>query len=203
MPKSSKSKQEKETLEDVVVEEEVLEESNEDVVEETSVERDEDLNVEDVEPRDDDKVSELEAEIKTLKEAELRAFAELENFKRRKEQEKSDFIKFSNEKVIMDILPVFDAFDMALMQSEQSDEKAPDALMEGLQLIKKQMASFLDKLNVTRIEAIDQEFDPNLHQAIKKEAKEGVDSNIVIYEMQAGYRLNDRVIRPSMVVVSE
>jgi len=140
-------------------------------------------------------------EMKPLKEAELRAFAELENFKRRKEQEKSEFIKFSNEKMITDILPVLDAFDMALLQSDGGDNSK--ALLDGLQLIKKQLDSFLEKHNVSRIEALNEEFDPNLHQAIKKEAKEGVEPNKIILEMQAGYRLNDRVIRPTMSVVSE
>lgn len=142
-------------------------------------------------------------EMKPLKEAEIRAMAELENFKRRKEQEKAEFVKFSNEKMIMDILPVLDAFDMALLQADSSNEDSGKALLDGMQLIKKQLDSFLERHNVSRIEALNQDFDPNLHQALKKETKDGAEPNKVILEMQAGYRLNDRVIRPTMAVVSE
>ena len=76
------------------------------------------------------------------------------------------------------------------------------AVVEGFAMIKKQLEQFLEKCGVVRIAAIDQPFDPNIHQGISQESHPDKDENTVVKEMQPGYRLNDRVIRPSMVVVS-
>ncbi len=136
------------------------------------------------------------------KDQSLRSLAELENVKRRKEQEKTDAIKFANEKLIMDLLPILDSFDLAMGQStiQQSDEVK--AVVTGFEMIKKQIEQFLEKCGVIRIQALDQPFDPNLHQGISQESHPDRDVNTVVKEMQPGYQLNDRVIRPSMVVVS-
>jgi molecular chaperone GrpE len=136
------------------------------------------------------------------KEQSLRSLAELENVKRRKEQEKVDAIKFANERLIMDLLPILDAFDLAMSQSNVTSSDEVKAVITGFEMIKKQMSQFLEKVGVTRIEAIDQPFDPNLHQGISQESHPDKDENTVVKEMQPGYTLNDRVIRPSMVVVS-
>ena len=152
------------------------------------------------------KLADLESELATEKESALRAYAELENFKRRKEQEKSDYLKFATEQLILDLLSVMDGFDMAQSQISSQPEEAEGSvksLKEGMDLIYKQFQVFLSKHQVVRIESMDQLFDPNRHQAVSQESKEGVDANIVIREMQAGYMLNDRVIRPAMVVVSQ
>ena len=132
----------------------------------------------------------------------LRHLAELENVRRRKEIEKQDAIKFANSNLISDILPVLDSFDLASIQVNQSGDESNESIKEGLQMIKKQIEQFLTKLGVEKIESLNQPFDPNLHQGISKEVDTDKDENTVIREMQPGYKLNDRVIRPSMVVVS-
>ena len=131
----------------------------------------------------------------------MRSLAELENVRRRKEQEKNDAIKFANEQLIIDLLPILDSFDLAINQMDSKDSNL-ESLVTGVQLIKKQLDQFLNKFGVVRIAAIDQQFDPNLHQGISQESHPDKDENTVIKEMQPGYQLNDRVIRPSMVVVS-
>ena len=137
-----------------------------------------------------------------LKEQSLRSLAELENVKRRKEQEKLDAIKYANEKLIMELLPVLDSFDLAMSQSNVTESDEVKAVITGFEMIKKQIEQFLDKCGVERIVALDQPFDPNLHQGISQESHPDKDENTVVKEMQPGYKLNDRVIRPSMVVVS-
>ena len=137
-----------------------------------------------------------------LKEQSLRSLAELENVKRRKEQEKLDAIKFANEKLIMELLPVLDSFDLAMSQSNVTELDEVKAVITGFEMIKKQIVQFLDKCGVERIIALDQPFDPNFHQGISQESHPEKEENTVVKEMQPGYKLNDRVIRPSMVVVS-
>ena len=144
---------------------------------------------------------ELQTFAEEAKDQSLRSLAELENVRRRKEQEKNDAIKFANEQLIIDLLPILDSFDLAINQMDSKDSNL-ESLVAGVQLIKKQLDQFLNKFGVVRIAAIDQPFDPNLHQGISQESHPDKDENTVIKEMQPGYQLNDRVIRPSMVVVS-
>ncbi|MGA0242217.1 MAG: nucleotide exchange factor GrpE [Candidatus Marinamargulisbacteria bacterium] len=132
----------------------------------------------------------------------LRSLAELENVKRRKEQEKVDAIKFANERLITDLLPILDAFDLAMGQANRTDASEVQAVVTGFEMIQTQLTQFLDKLGVVRIDALDQPFDPTLHQGISQESHPDKDENTVVKEMQPGYTLNERVIRPSMVVVS-
>jgi len=144
----------------------------------------------------------LKKDAELMKDQSLRSLAELENVKRRKEQEKVDAIKFANERLMLDLLPILDAFDLAMGQGDVTNNPDVSAVVDGFSMIKKQLEQFLEKSGVVRIEAIDQPFDPNLHQGISQESHPDKDENTVVKEMQPGYRLNDRVIRPSMVVVS-
>jgi molecular chaperone GrpE len=145
---------------------------------------------------------ELKKELEDSRDSSLRAMAEVENVKRRKEQEKMDAIKFANERLVLDLLPVLDGFDLAMSQTVTIEPSEFKAVFEGFSMIKKQMEQFLEKCNVEPIEAIDQPFDPNIHQGISQESHPDKDENTVVKEMQKGYRLKDRVIRPAMVVVS-
>lgn len=144
----------------------------------------------------------LEKDASDAKDQSLRSLAELENVKRRKEQEKVDAIKFGNERLINDLLPILDAFDLAMGQSAVSESEEVKAVITGFEMIQKQIAQFLEKIGVVKIESLDQPFDPNLHQGISQESHPDKDENTVVKEMQPGYKLNDRVIRPAMVVVS-
>ena len=144
----------------------------------------------------------LEKDAADAKDQSLRSLAELENVKRRKEQEKVDAIKFGNERLINDLLPILDAFDLAMGQSAVSESEEVKAVITGFEMIQKQISQFLEKIGVEKIESLDQPFDPNLHQGISQESHPDKDENTVVKEMQPSYKLNDRVIRPAMVVVS-
>ena len=176
----------------------------------------EEINVEPEAAPNDDAINELQAqvlelnkendalkkEVEDLKEQSLRSLAELENVKRRKEQEKQDAIKFANERLVMDLLPVLDGFELAMNQGDFGESTDVSAVVAGFSMIQKQIEQFLGKCGVVRIDAMDQPFDPNLHQGIAQESHPDKIENTIVKEMQPGYRLNDRVIRPSMVVVS-
>ena len=140
--------------------------------------------------------------IKEAQEKYLRLYAEMENYKKRKELEKADAIKFGNEKLVLALLPVLDSFDRAVQHAFEGSEKPEDAL-EGFVLIQKQFHTILEKIGVTPIEADNTPFDPNKHQAVMSEEKDGVESNTVIKVLQTGYLFHGKILRPSMVVVSK
>ncbi|MBA95371.1 MAG: nucleotide exchange factor GrpE [Rickettsiales bacterium] len=135
------------------------------------------------------------------KEEALRYMAELENFKRRKNQEVDNFKKFAAENVVKEFLPVCDNFSLATSHANSSDQSSEEVI-KGFILIQQQLDSVLAKLDVVPIETKDKPFDPNFHQAISQQAQEGVEPNMIVQEVQKGYLLNGKVIRPSMVIVS-
>lgn len=148
-----------------------------------------------------DQIATLEAAVAAEKDRYLRAHAEFENTKRRREQEMADFHKYATEKLIKAILPVLDSFELAIHHAE-SMNRGEDEIVSGFILIRKQIDTFLDKLEVKKITSVDQPFDPHLHQAVSQETAEGKAPQTVIREMQCGYQLHDRLIRPAMVVVA-
>jgi molecular chaperone GrpE len=164
--------------------------------------------------KDDQKLEKLEVEIEELKEEAkkaqeelvqekekfLRAYAEQENFKKRKEQEFETFCKYAGEKFVTEMLPVLDSFDRACEHA--GEDKKNKELVAGFTLIQKQFHTVLEKLGVKPIDAVGKPFDPNFHQAVMQEESENKESNTVLKEMQKGYTLHDRILRPSMVVVA-
>ena len=153
-------------------------------------------------PHEDKEVKE-EVTIETKEDEDLQAKfvrlqADFQNFRRRSEAEKSDIYAYANEKIILQVLDVIDNFDRA-METAPADDK----FAEGMQLILKQLTDVLERNNVTEIEALNKNFDPAFHNAVMTEAVDGVESGIVTKVLQKGYVLNSKVIRPSMVVVSQ
>jgi molecular chaperone GrpE len=146
------------------------------------------------------KVKKLEEEKKDLEEQFLRKRADFENFRKRMEKDKSDFIKYSLEKFVKELLPVLDSFNSALTSDNSSEEQK--SVFSGFELINKQLKDIFSKNGISEIDALGESFDPSLHQAIAQEKTEG-ESGIVIKEYQKGFKLHDRILRPSMVVVSE
>jgi len=143
-------------------------------------------------------------EIKELNDKFLRAHAEMENYKKRMQQEKENFFKYSDEKTIKELLPVLDSFDLAIEHSEK--EKAhekKEEIIKGFTLIRKQLDTMLEKMGVTPIEAVGQKFDPNFHQAVLQEENKKAKVDTILKQVQKGYKLHDRVIRASMVVVAK
>lgn len=138
----------------------------------------------------------MKKEIEDLKNKYLRALADLDNYKKRANIEKEEIAKFSNGSLIKELLPVLDGFEKAI-EHAKSDE-----LIKGIALIKKRIEDALAKFGVQEVEALGKKYDPNFHEAIliKESDKE---PGIVIEQMQKGYLMFGRLIRPAMVIVSK
>ena len=129
-----------------------------------------------------------------------RAEADFANFKRRAEQERAELIKFANASLISKILPVLDDFERAIGAIPQDQQSL--GWVEGIKLINRKLMNVLEQEGVVPIEALGKEFDPYVHEAVMREEGEG-DVDVVVEELQKGYKLNDRVIRPTMVKVGK
>ena len=128
-----------------------------------------------------------------------RSAADFANFKRRTDEERAMVGQFSNALLIGKLLGVLDDFDRAL---DNVPPDAHDAWIEGVKLTERKLRNVLESEGVTQIEALGQPFDPNLHEAVAHEDSTAHADNEVIGEVQRGYRLHDRVIRPSLVRVA-
>lgn len=131
----------------------------------------------------------------------LRANAELENTRRRARQDVENAHKFSLERFALELLPVKDSLEMGLAAAD--DSEAVKQLREGTELTLKMLTSAMEKFGITEVDPVSQPFNPELHQAVAMQESAEHPANTVISVMQKGYRLNDRLIRPAMVVVSK
>lgn len=131
----------------------------------------------------------------------MRAVAELENYRKRATRERQDLLKFGNENLLRDFLPVIDNLERAVEHAKEN-EADTSGLLEGVDMTLVQFRQVLDRFGVTSIDAMKQPFDPARHEAIGQTADESVPPNTVIQVMQKGYTLNDRLLRPAMVMVS-
>ncbi len=141
---------------------------------------------------DKEKIAELEDKVK-------RQLAEFENFRNRTEKEKQAMFETGAKSVIEKILPVIDNFERGFATVEEADVE--DAFVKGMNQVYKQMMDELDKIGVTPIEAVGQEFDPNFHNAVMQVESEEFESGIVAQEFMKGYMYRDSVVRHSMVAV--
>ena len=128
-----------------------------------------------------------------------RAAADLANYRRRSEQERNELVKSANADLIRRILPVLDDFGRGLQTIPASESSEP--WVEGMRLIERKLLAILDQEGVTPYDALGQDFDPALHEAVTHEPSEPDQDGKVIGELQKGYRLRDRVLRPAMVRV--
>lgn len=131
----------------------------------------------------------------------MRSLAEIENLKKRFQKDKSDLIKFSNESLIKQLLSVIDNLEKAISACE--DEASFDAVKEGVELTLKGLLDSLEKAGLEQVEAVGTPFDPNFHAAISEQEDNAADPGTVLQELQKGYILNERLIRPAMVIVSK
>ena len=130
----------------------------------------------------------------------LRLLAEFQNFKKRSAKEKSDIHAYANEKIIGDLLPILDNFERALASNAMDD---PEAYAKGMSMIFEQMKTALEKAGLQEIEALGKEFNPNMHNAVVSEESDEHESGHVSKELQKGYTLNGKVVRPTMVAVAK
>ena len=132
----------------------------------------------------------------------LRVSADFENFKKRSFREADDFRKYANELLLLELLTVVDNLERAV-QSTGNGHKTVGCVLEGVEMTLKALLKIFEKFSVKGIEAVGKPFDPNFHQAMMQEVSDTIPENIVISEFQKGYMLHDRLLRPSMVVVSK
>jgi len=129
----------------------------------------------------------------------VRALADLENYKKRAMKEKSDLIKYGNENLLRDFLPILDSLDRALDTASNSNNF--DSFREGLTLVRNQFLYCLEKYGVEPIAACGQDFDPNVHEAMMEVASDSHEESKVVDEYERGYLLQGRLLRPSKVSV--
>jgi molecular chaperone GrpE len=143
---------------------------------------------------------ELRRDRDALQDRLLRTAAEFDNYRKRMDRERRDFTEFIKADTLAEFLPILDNFERAL-QAPAGDDA--DAFRKGIELIHKQVLDLLLKRGVTAIEALGADFDPNFHQAVIHETSDEHREGEVIQELQRGYMLGDRLLRPSMVKVAK
>jgi len=149
--------------------------------------------------------AELESAQKGAQEAHdrfLRVSADFENYKKRSAREMEDFRKFANESLVKTLLPVVDNLERAL-DSVIDNKPADDPIAAGVQMTLTEILKIFEKFHVKSIESLEKPFDPCFHQAVMQEEADNHPDNTVLKELQKGYLMHDKLIRPSMVVVSK
>ena len=130
----------------------------------------------------------------------LRLAAEMENLKKRLEREKAELLQFANESLIKELLPVVDNLELALEHGRQAE--TPASFLEGIELVHQGFLKALARFGVTPLAAVGQPFDPAYHNAVMQEATPEVPDCSVLKELQKGYLMHQRLLRPAMVVVA-
>jgi len=146
-------------------------------------------------------IASLEAALEAEKDRFIRLSAEFDNYRKRKQREIDEFKKFANEMVFKQFLPVVDNLERAMASAENNQDI--NTLLKGVKLTHKEILKVFQDFNVKPVQAEKQPFDPNFHQAVTQKETNEVPENTVTDVLQTGYLLNDRLIRPAMVVVSK
>ena len=150
----------------------------------------------------EEKLESMGQEVKENYDRFLRVSAEFENYKKRAVREMNDFRKFANESFVKAMLPVVDNLDRAI-ESSNNDKHADTSVLEGVKMTLKEILKVFEQYNVKPFESLGKTFDPSLHQAVMQEETEAHPENSVVKELQKGYMMHDRLLRPAMVVVSK
>jgi len=149
----------------------------------------------------DDSVAGLQADLDRFRDLAMRSQADFENYKRRCAREKDEAIKYANTSLLEKLVSIVDHFELGLEAARgEGGKKSP--IYSGMSLVLKQLQDFLAENGLQPIDAIGQKFDHNLHEAIAHEPSDEVSEGVVIRQTRRGYRLKDRLLRPSAVVVS-
>ncbi len=148
----------------------------------------------------DDPTANLQADLDRFRDLALRSQADFDNYKKRATREKEDAIKYANSSLLERLIAIVDNFELGLSAAKSEGEKSP--VYAGMSMVFKQLTEFLNDNGLLSIDAEGQRFDPNLHEAIAREASVSVPEGVVLRQMRRGYRLKDRLLRPSSVVVS-
>jgi len=147
------------------------------------------------------KVEEIEIKAQENYELYMRTYAEMENIKKRGKKEREDLAKFANESLIKEILPAIDNLEKAIFHANNDTNES--GLVKGLEMTLDGLMKTLEKSGLKEVEAVGKSFDPNFHEAISQQIDDKVAQGHIIMELQKGYLLNERLVRPSMVVISK
>lgn len=148
-----------------------------------------------------DELERLRREASEATDRYLRALAEFENTKKRLHREKEEFARFASETIVRELLPIVDSLDQALVAVDKQAD--PQAIIKGVHLIYRQLLGLLEKEGVKRIASVGQPFDPHQHEAVAQvETADGKSDNTIVEEVQVGYTMHGKVIRPSIVKVA-
>lgn len=142
----------------------------------------------------------LQADLDRFRDLALRSQADFENYKKRSAREKEEAIKYANSSLLERLIAIVDNFELGLEAARAEGEKSP--IFSGMSMVLKQLMDFLADSGLQPIDAAGQKFDPNLHEAIAHEPSDTVPEEVVIRQTRRGYKMKDRLLRPSSVVVS-
>ena len=142
----------------------------------------------------------LQADLDRFRDLALRSQADFENYKKRAAREKEEAIKYANSALLERLVPIVDNFELGLEAARGAGENSP--VFSGMSMVLKQLMDFLTEHGLQPIDATGQKFDPNLHEAIAHEPSDEVPESVVIRQTRRGYRMRDRLLRPSSAVVS-
>lgn len=141
-----------------------------------------------------------EEELQELKDKYLRLYAEFDNYRKRVLKDKEELIKYSNESLLYELLPVIDNLELAV---KHSSNNVSQGLVQGVEITLKEFQRVLEKFGITPISALGKRFDPSLHHAMTQVEREDTDEKTVVEEFRKGYMFRDKVLRPSLVAVSK
>lgn len=148
-----------------------------------------------------DEVSMLKDELEAEQNKYLRLLADYDNFKRRAQKDREISAKFRSQSLLTDLLPVLDNFERALAVEAKSDDAV--SIMKGVEMVQKSLLEAVKREGLEEVKAVGEPFDPNFHQAVMQEKDEDAEPGTVLQELQKGYTLKGRVLRPAMVKVNE
>ena len=204
---NNKEKKDQQETKEKIDKEEIIENKNENLEESNSTKNDEpQVEADSTEEENEESEEErLQEEVRTLKEDKIRVLAEMENLRKRFDREKIDSIKYGSVNFARDILSPGDNLERALsaINQEEDHPQSIKNLIEGLKMVQKEFSSALEKNGISKINSINEKFDPNLHQAMMEVERDDLDEGIVVQEIQTGYMMHDRLLRPAMVGVSK
>jgi molecular chaperone GrpE len=149
---------------------------------------------------DNDGSDGLQADLNRFRDLALRSQADFENYKKRSAREKEEAIKYANSSLLERLVAIIDNFELGLEAARAEGENSP--IFSGMSMVLKQLMDFLTDNGLQPIDAAGQKFDPNLHEAIAHEPSDEFPEEVVIRQTRRGYRMKDRLLRPSSVVVS-
>jgi molecular chaperone GrpE len=148
----------------------------------------------------EDETDGLQADLDRFRDLALRSQADFENYKKRAAREKEEAIKYANSSLLEKLVAIVDNFELGLEAARAEGEKSP--VFSGMSMVLKQLMDFLADSGLQPIDAVGQKFDPNLHEAIAHEPSDEFPEGIVMRQTRRGYKMKDRLLRPSSVVVS-